>query len=327
MFYSSVEINGQARIPKESSNIIFAPNHQSAFLDAILVAVFSTQPIHFLTRADVFTFPFKYILRSLNMMPVYRIRDGYKSLSKNDAVFETCKDLLQDGKPILLFPEASQSLVYYLRPLSRGLSRIAHMAQEGFDKPIYIVPVGLNYFDQFRAGSRLILNFGEPINVKQILDQEEIKAKAINDIRVKTFEDLKTLILIPERDADYKKRLEYLNPDYYKFTFSEIITKLENPKEISRPRPAILDYIISAVLMLPNFIYHTIDYCVIRFLVKDPTFHASIRVSFLMFLMPLYLILSFIFFCSITGMTWAVALCLFQIISYLIWKQHKSRLL
>ena len=70
LFFGRLEINGREHIPKDHSFII-APNHQNAFLDAILMGVYLRKPVHFLTRSDVFVPPFLGVLHSLNMMPVY----------------------------------------------------------------------------------------------------------------------------------------------------------------------------------------------------------------------------------------------------------------
>jgi len=326
-FYSKIEVRGQDNIPKDSGHIIFAPNHQSAFLDAVLVAVFSKKPIHFLTRADVFTFPFKYLLYSLNMMPVYRQRDGFKTLSRNEAVFETCKALLRACKPILLFPEASQSLVYYLRPLSRGLSRIAYLTQNGFDRPVYIIPVGINYFDQFRAGGRLILNFGLPINVKSYQEKTDNKTACINELRDGTARALKSEILIPVEDAGYEEKLAYLNAAYYGKTFEELRSEMASGASARKSEITIFHRIPVVLFSLPNLPCHALDWLVIKFIVKDPTFIASIRVSLLMFVFPLWLAACFL----VTGQNfnWIIAVLtlVIQTIGYCIWLKAKSKLL
>ena len=290
LFYGQIEINGRHNIPEDSSNIIFAPNHQSAFLDAILVAVYSSKPISFLTRADVFVFPFNLILRSLNMMPVYRIRDGYGSLSKNEAVFETCRDLIHQGRPILLFPEASQSLVYYLRPLSKGLSRIAYRSQEGFDKPVYIVPVGINYYNQFYPGARLALNFGPPINVKELIEQSSDKLEAIASIRTHCSEGLKSQILIPDNDDSYERKLVFLQSNYFDVPFQELKDKMEEGRKAELNRPHWGYKFVFVLFALPNLLFHLLEELVIKIFISDRTFEASIRISLIMFAFPLYLL-------------------------------------
>ena len=47
-YFGRLEINGKEHIPKEAPYII-APNHQSAFLDAVLMGTYHKKPISFLT--------------------------------------------------------------------------------------------------------------------------------------------------------------------------------------------------------------------------------------------------------------------------------------
>ena len=316
LYYMPVEVNGRENIPKESSNIIFAPNHHSAYLDAILVAVFSSKPIHFLTRADVFTFPFKYLLHSLNMMPVYRIRDGYKSLSKNEAVFNTCKDLVQSGKPILLFPEASQLLVHYLRPLTSGLSRIAHLSQEDFDKDVYIVPVGLNYFDHLNSGSKLIVNFAEAINVREIFDRYSDKKSRIDAIREATRNGLHGSMLMPDNDEHYKSNISYLNRNNFNYSFHELKHRIESKEDPHKASMVPMFYFPKALFEFVNLPYFLLEFLIIKIFVADKTFYASIKHSLLMFVFPIYLILSFILLNRELGLSWAIAFLAVQLIAY-----------
>lgn len=302
LFYHPIEINGMENIPMNSGRLIFAPNHQSAFLDAVLVAIYSSRPIYFLTRADVFIFPFKYFLQSLNMMPVYRQRDGYKTLSKNEAVFETCSRLLKEDKPILLFPEASQELVHYLRPLSRGLSRIAFKAQKDDDRELYIIPVGINFFHQLKGGSKLILNFGKPIDVKKIMTQDKPEPMQLNLIREACFEGIRELLLIPDDSESYTQHKNFLNRNYDSLAFEELRRHIASGQkaELSSVNP--LHHILIFILSLANLPFHILSWLVICFFVNDPTFQASIKVSLIMFIYPIFLLTCYILISA--GFAW-----------------------
>lgn len=306
LFYHPIEINGGENIPIDSGRLIFTPNHQSAFLDAILVAIFSSRPIYFLTRADVFVFPFKYFLQSLNMMPVYRRRDGYKTLSKNEAVFETCSRLLQDDKPILLFPEASQELVHYLRPLSRGLSRIAIKAQKDDEKPLYIIPVGINFFHQLKGACKLILNFGKPIDVKQIMDQDETEHKQLNMIRDACSVGIKEMLLIPENSEAYENHQTYLNRNYNRLSFAELRKHIASGQK-GELSPINLWYLaLVSILSIPNLAFHVFSWLVVYLFVPDKTFQASIKLSLIMFIYPVFLLVCYLWICSVFGCSWAI---------------------
>lgn len=316
LFYHPIEINGRENIPMHSGRLIFAPNHQSAFLDAVLVAIFSSRPIYFLTRADVFVFPFKYFLRSLNMMPVYRRRDGYKTLSKNEAVFETCSRLLQEDKPILLFPEASQELVHYLRPLSRGLSRIAFKAQKDDERALYIIPVGINFFHQLKGGCKLILNFGKPIDVKQIISQDKTEHIQLNMIRDACYKGIKELLLIPDNSEAYKEQMSYLNRKYNSFSFENLRQQIASGHEAA-PYPAIpFHSILLTISSIPNLPFHILSWLVIYFFVKDPTFQASIKISLIMFIYPLFLLTCFVLISASSAWHWGILAVLSMLVIF-----------
>lgn len=74
------------QFPKKAA-IIFAPNHQNALLDALRYCLLFLKRCIY-TRADIFKKKMvAKILRFLKILPIFRIRDGYESLTYNDAVF------------------------------------------------------------------------------------------------------------------------------------------------------------------------------------------------------------------------------------------------
>ncbi len=140
-------------------------------MDAITAACAVEQPIHSVTRALVFEKPIlAKILRNLNMMPIYRIRNGIQNLSKNETTFDYCVELLQHNESVLIFPEGSQNVVRKVRPLSKGFSRIVFRAEASrdFEMGLQIVPVGINYsqITQFRGD--LYIRFGKALEVKEM---------------------------------------------------------------------------------------------------------------------------------------------------------------
>ena len=207
MFFGRLEINGRHHIPKDQPYLV-APNHQNAFLDAILMGVYLPRPVHFLTRSDVFVPPFIGALEALNMMPIYRIRDGYEKLSRNEEVFAKCEALLQTNFPVLIFPEGNMDKRHYLRPLSKGTARLAFQSQRNIDKDLLILPVGINYFDHYRPRHKCIVNFGKPIRVRDLWEQYEThSAKGLIALRNNLSDSMKELLLIPEKENYNHKKL------------------------------------------------------------------------------------------------------------------------
>ncbi len=221
LFYRRIEINGTDTYPREGP-ILLAPNHQNAFMDALIPSVFAPKPIHFLVRADVFKPGFAdTFFRSLNMMPVYRQRDGIGNLGKNDEVFEECFKILRDGGTLLIFPEASHLGERRLRPLSKGFARILFGALEDHDHlHIKVVPLGLNYSSYHQSQARLIVNWGAPISVSDYYDAyKENPAKAMTTLRDDVQRRLSEEIVHIEKPWAAKAfdiEMERFIPFYYK---------------------------------------------------------------------------------------------------------------
>jgi 1-acyl-sn-glycerol-3-phosphate acyltransferase len=71
-------------------------NHPNAFLDALIIAAFMKRPIHFLARGDAFNNKFfSRILKSFNLMPVYRISEGKENIGKNPSTFDATQEILK----------------------------------------------------------------------------------------------------------------------------------------------------------------------------------------------------------------------------------------
>ena len=72
VFYKKCEVKGLDNFP-EDAGVLFAVNHQNAFMDPIVIATRLKQNIHYLTRADIFKKKIAYkVLNSLYMLPVFR---------------------------------------------------------------------------------------------------------------------------------------------------------------------------------------------------------------------------------------------------------------
>lgn len=196
VFYKKVQIVGAENVPKNKP-VIFASNHQNAFMDPVLIAVNLTKPTYYLVRADVFKKPLvAKIFDSINMMPVYRERDGVDTKQANLAVFDRCYDILRKNWPIIIFPEGNHGRHKTLRPLKKGFARIAVGAEEKYGKEIdvQIVPVGLNYSDHHNMGSEFLLVFNEPIRTNDYLTELDNPFQ-INALRKKLKESMSDAII------------------------------------------------------------------------------------------------------------------------------------
>ncbi len=219
LFYRRIEIHGTDTYP-QSGPVFLAPNHQNAFMDALIPAVFARKPVHFLARADVFNKPLlAALLRSFYMMPVYRQRDGVASLAKNEEIFQRCFEILQSEGTLLIFPEATHLGERRLRPLSKGFTRILFGALEDHDDlHIQVVPVGINYEHYHKSGSRLIMNYGKPIAVSAYREAYRQNApRAMASLRMAVQEALaEEMVHLERKDANgaFEVEIERIIPYY-----------------------------------------------------------------------------------------------------------------
>lgn len=185
-YYRKIRSIGREKIPKRTP-VMFIPNHQNSFMDALLVVSTNWKYTFFLTRAQAFNTAFmRWFLENLNMLPVYRVRDGMSSVTKNNAIFERCIRMLKKNYAVLVFAEANHNLNRRIRPLSKGFTRIAFDAEQknNWDLNLQIIPVGVNYTRHKESRNDVTVVYGDPIPMKQYQELfEQDKRKAANVLK------------------------------------------------------------------------------------------------------------------------------------------------
>lgn len=229
--YYDVEIHGIEKIDF-SKPLIFAPNHQNALMDALaLLCLKKWQPV-FLARSDVFNGRFlTKMLTFFKMLPVYRIRDGFSTLQQNDLTFRKTLDVFRNLNGLVILPEGSHLAVKRLRPLKKGIARIAFQAEEatGFNLGISIIPVGLDFEDYHRPGSRLLIVFGDTISVQKFAPvYKESQPHALNALIGEVAAGMKQVMIHISNNKHYTEILELLelkilcSPEFRKSTNYEL---------------------------------------------------------------------------------------------------------
>ncbi|HJV77178.1 MAG TPA: 1-acyl-sn-glycerol-3-phosphate acyltransferase [Paludibacter sp.] len=197
-YYSQFIIVGKENIPVEGP-VIFAPTHTNALMDAVAVhsVVPANLPVIFLARADLFKNKrMAKFLHFVKIMPAFRMRDGMENLGKNNKVFDQCVKVLGQNKALGIMPEGNQEVERKLRPLVKGIFRIAFAAQQkyGTGKGVKIIPVGLDFGDLIKSNKHIIINVGKPIEVSEYMNAyAENPVNATNDIRDRLRSDLENL--------------------------------------------------------------------------------------------------------------------------------------
>jgi len=163
MSFSSMEVKGADNIPKDGM-VILAPNHCNTLMDPLVVLSAMKGNCSFGARADIFKNPkAAKILRELKIVPMARARDGREAVENNREIFSEVVDCIGNGVPFCIFTEGTHRAKHSLLPLKKGIVKIAQLATETFNKPVYIVPVGLDYEYYYTYMCRCKVTFGEAI--------------------------------------------------------------------------------------------------------------------------------------------------------------------
>lgn len=185
-YYKSVTVRGKENIPADSP-VIFAPNHQNALQDALAILKTNKGQLVFLARSDVFKEGIiSRFLVFLKIMPIYRMRDGYGNLKKNEATTKKVMDVLKVKRPMIILPEGNHGDRRQLRPLKKGICRLAFQAEEenNYQLGIKIVPIGIDYTNYQKFQHRVFLNYGKPIDVSEYIGLYKSEpAKANNQLK------------------------------------------------------------------------------------------------------------------------------------------------
>jgi len=210
-FYGKVEYHGRENIPRNEP-VIFAPNHQNALMDALILLYSAPQDIVFLARADIFNNRvLAFFLNSMKMLPVFRQRDGASELGKNVDIFDISVDVLHNRHFLCVMPEGNHGTQRRLRTIVKGIFRIGFKAQEEYgNKPfVKILPVGFDVGHYIKQNQPLLVQYGKPIELSEYWEQyEENNARGINAMKARLREEMLPLMINIKSDEFYETIME-----------------------------------------------------------------------------------------------------------------------
>lgn len=310
-YFKRIRVSGVQNIPRKKA-VLFVANHQNALIDPLLIGALTPRELNFLTRADVFDKPLiRMLLSTVNMLPIYRIKDGRNNLSKNEEVFQKCHKILNNKGTVLIFPEGNHNIKRRLRVLSKGFTRIVFGALEkNPEQEICVVPVGINYTNAKKYGSSVHLIFGDPISINN-LDPLSQNSKLKNEVS----EALKELISHIE-DLDHYDEIEKSFKEEHFMDPVEVNKQIQNiqlpvnTSHVESDQFNLLSPFIKVNSFIPLLLWK-------RFYpkIKEEEFIATFRFTIGITLFPLcYLLQAFIisyFFGSTIGLLYLVMSFLF----------------
>lgn len=260
--------------------LLLAANHPNSFLDGMILTTLFDQPVYSLARGDVFKLKWaNYLLRQLQLLPVYRTSEGVENLEQNYTTFAACIEVFKKGGIVLIFSEGRCENEWHLRPLKKGTARLAITTWES-DIDLHLLPVGFNYSSFKRFGKIVHILFGNLFN-KHIIDGCPTHGKQLLAFNTELQQQLQPLVYeIGEEDK-------------------EQITATFRPSiSIIKIVVLMLPAIIGFLLHMPLFYFSK---AITRFYFSDSGHYDSVLTSLLIVLYPIYLILLVVLLFSVIG--------------------------
>ena len=350
--FSTITSVGKENVPDDGA-VLLAPNHCNTVMDALVVLQDWKEATLFGARADIFRKPaLRKVLRFLRILPLPRSRDGAKAVLDNRNTMEEVVECLEHGMKYCMFCEGTHRPMHSLLPLKKGLVRTALLANERMEsrKPVYIVPVGLEYQDYYRIRTPMTIRYGEPINVTEFVAShpgmgEGRIYRALMDI---LRQRLSSLITCLPDDGTYEGRwaiAKIAGPDAAMSAGEEDIKEAEafeagrKSERLSswsfgkgKPGRSIVLRSVAGILLLPLILFAAVVsapmWILSAFLagrIKDKAFVKTARLGVKFVMMPLLLVIWAVVFYVLLSRGWATAALVLTLFSHTIFYEALER--
>ncbi len=168
VYFRSIEVIGHEWIPQRGP-AIFASNHPNSTVDPFVVGNLAGRKVNFMAMSGFFERrSIAWFLSRCGVIPIHRRQDDPTKMDQNVSSFEAAFRALERREAIGIFPEGLTHDDLQIKKIKTGAARMSLEAEarNGFHLGVRVVPVGLNYMDKTRFRSDLLINVGEPIEVK-----------------------------------------------------------------------------------------------------------------------------------------------------------------
>ena len=251
--------------------LLIIANHPNSFLDAIIIGTRYNRTIHFLARGDVFTKKLhRFLLSLLNMIPVYRLREGKEFLHLNEYAFVESARLLKNKEAVLIFIEGTCLNTNALQPFKKGTARILQACHtENLFPQIHLAGIAYNNFKGI--GKRVNLCI-EPFSQTTAILSPKDRVNFNNAV----FEKLTALILPTAHTPTIKKNaLYYLNLPFYNIVYRFVDKKTKGT--------VFFDSVLFSVLFFLYPIYLLFIIVLLQFIsIPQPIIFGTLALLFLL---------------------------------------------
>lgn len=313
-----IKVYGQENIPKKGA-LIFIGNHQNALIDAILIPTTTNREIHFLARASAFRKKIvSKLLSTINMIPVYRIRDGFNTIEKNKSIFTKCVHILKDEGAVEIFAEGEHHLSRRIIPLKKGFARILlETFQKYPELDVHIIPVGLNYDSRLNFPSSVNIYYDKPIYANKYFDIKSPDMTFADILKVvsKTLKKL-TLHVEAKNYTETIEKLEAAGVDYLNpFKANKLANSINDPKTKKTSSQKNINWWLP--LQLIAKINSILPYLIWRYLkgkIKEIIFTNTFRFAVITTLFPLFYLIQAGIVHSFFGIDYAIGYLIISIL-------------
>lgn len=231
LFFRRIEVVNVERVP-QTGPLLFVLNHPNGLVDPALVFVSLPRRVSFLAKSTLFDNPIgAFLLRTLEILPVYRRIDADAKSESNAVTFDNCFELLRLGRCIAIFPEGISHDQPQLQKMKTGAARIALGVRE---PGLKIVPVGLYYTSKTSFRSEALIRYGEIFEIEPVeLDANgEPPREAVIELTANIERSLRdvTLNIETETELDEVLRAEAL----FSSVFENLIFKRTLTQTVER---------------------------------------------------------------------------------------------
>jgi 1-acyl-sn-glycerol-3-phosphate acyltransferase len=290
----SIRVHNKTALHQKGPLLIVA-NHPDSFFDALVIAANCSHPVSFLARGDVFTKPWhNFLLRSLNMMPVYRQREGKEHLHKNQNSFDASVEVLKNNGILLIFIEGICLNKNEIQPFKKGAARILQQAVAAGVRPA-VLPAVITYNGFRHFGKKIFLMLGSTVPATQFFDKTEVANNAATQ-----------------------------RNNFNNHVIQEMLSLFKEPPTKKYKRPIYLFPVVGIAWFWHAPLYLTIK-TFVSYKTKGTVFYDSVLFALLLFAYPLYLCLLFVLLSSIgvDGMTNALIIAAHPLLA-IIYTQTKK---
>lgn len=165
LYFKRIEVSGREHL-EAPGPAIFAANHPQSGADAFVLGVSAGRVVHFVAQSGLFKNPIRgRLLREVGVVPVHRPKDEPGAAAKNVEMFRACREVLEQGGAIGIFPEGTTRDERRLERLKTGTARIVleTEAAHDFTHGVRIVPVGIHFERPHGVRTRVFLRAGRPL--------------------------------------------------------------------------------------------------------------------------------------------------------------------